>query len=70
VVKYNPKRLITSDPNEISMMLVGNHIVSIRREEIANTEDVEKSLMYENLLNGMTDEQKNSLLDYLESLSE
>jgi putative heme-binding domain-containing protein len=63
-------RVITSDPNEISMMLVGNHVVSIKREEISKTEDVEKSLMYENLLNGMTDDQKNSLLDYLESLSD
>lgn len=63
-------RVVNSDEKEISMMLVGNHVVSVKRDEIVKTEDVAKSLMYENLLNGMTDSEKNSLLDYLESLSE
>ena len=46
-------------------MLVGNSIVQIPRNAIAKTEDEKKSLMYEKLLNGMSREEINNLLDYI-----
>lgn len=62
-------RIVSADERQLSLMAVGNHIVTILREEVKLTEDVKKSLMYENLLNGMTDDEKNALLDFLMSLS-
>lgn len=63
-------RVVNSNETEISLMMVGNHIVRIPRTEIISTEDEKKSLMYEGLLTGMSDEDKQSLLDYLVSLSQ
>jgi hypothetical protein len=50
------------------MILVGNATVKIPRDEIRSTEDVEKSLMYEKLLSGLSKDQVNNLLDYIVSL--
>jgi putative heme-binding domain-containing protein len=63
-------RVVTANENEISLMLVGNQVVQIPRHEIRKTEDQKQSLMYEGLLANMSDEDRTSLLDYLESLSE
>lgn len=63
-------RVVNANDKELSLMLVGNHVVKVARSEIAKTADEPKSLMYENLLDGMTDEEKSALLDYLVSLSQ
>jgi putative heme-binding domain-containing protein len=61
-------RVVTADEKQISLMLVGNNILRIPRNEIAKNEDEKKSLMYEKLLNGMSSKEINSLLDYIVSL--
>jgi len=61
-------RVVNADEKQISLMLVGNSIVQIPRNEIAKTEAEKKSLMYEKLLNGMSSKEINSLLDYIISL--
>jgi putative heme-binding domain-containing protein len=60
-------RVVNSDTDKLSFMLVGNQTVSILRKDIATMEDEKKSLMYENLLHEVTDEQRNALLDFLMS---
>jgi len=61
-------RVVHSDETQISLMLIGNKIVRIPKTDIKKTEDEEKSLMYEKLLNGLTKEEINNLLDYIISL--
>lgn len=61
-------RVVFTDDNAISLMLVGNHIVQIPKSEIQSSEEVLKSLMYENLLAGLSEEEIKNLLDYLSSL--
>jgi hypothetical protein len=51
-------------------MMVGNHVIRIPRSEIIRTEDETKSLMYEGLLTGMSEADKESLLNYIVSLSQ
>ncbi len=63
-------RVVNADENQLSLMVVGNHVVVIPRLEVDRTEDIKTSLMYENLLNGMTDQEKEALVDFLVSLSE
>ena len=62
-------RVVNSNEKEISLMLVGNSVVQIPRSEIKKTEDEKKSLMYEGLFNGLPDAERESLLDYVVSLS-
>ena len=62
-------RVISSDENELSLMIIGNSVVKIARNDIAKTENEMKSLMYEGLLNGLEDGQKEDLLNYVMSLS-
>ena len=62
-------RVVNSNEKEISLMLVGNSVVQIPRSEIKKTEDETKSLMYEGLFNGLPDVERESLLDYVVSLS-
>lgn len=62
-------RLVSSNENELSIMLVGNSIVKVAREDILETKNVKESLMYEGLLTGMDDNQVNALIDYIISLS-
>lgn len=61
-------RAVNSNDREISLMLIGNSIVNIPRSEIARTENETKSLMYENLIHGMSQQDINNLLDYIVSL--
>jgi hypothetical protein len=60
--------MVGSDEQSVSLMLIGNSIVRIPRSEISKTEDERKSLMYEKLLNGLSPEEVNHLMDYLISL--
>jgi len=62
-------RVVNADDNQLELMVVGNHLVKIARGDISKTDDVKTSLMYENLLNGMSDMEKESLMDFLMSLS-
>lgn len=63
-------RLVSSNENELSVMLVGNSVVNVPRDKIKTIRDAEKSLMYEGLLTGMSETQVNALLDYVISLSQ
>jgi len=63
-------RVMNSDEKQISIMLVGNAVVKIPKEEIAKTENHTKSLMYEGLLSDASEEEKKHLLDYLSSLTD
>jgi putative heme-binding domain-containing protein len=62
-------RVVNASEKEIALMLVGNHVVQIQRNEIEKTEDEKKSLMYEGLLHNLSNAEKESLLDYVVSLS-
>jgi len=62
-------RVINSENDQLSFMVLGNQIVNVKKTEIEKMENQSKSLMYENLLSGMTEEKRNALLDYLASLS-
>lgn len=61
-------RVVSSDENELSLMVVGNSVVKMARNEIAKTENEMKSLMYEGLLEGLEEQQKEDLLNYILSL--
>jgi putative heme-binding domain-containing protein len=61
-------RVVSAEEKEISLMLVGNSIVKIPRNEIRKIENETKSLMYEGLLQSLDQEQVNNLLDYISSL--
>lgn len=63
-------RVVNSDQKDISFMLVGNKVVNVSRNEIAKMENESKSLMFEGLLTGMPDSERDALLDYLISLSQ
>jgi putative heme-binding domain-containing protein len=63
-------RVVNSDDSNLSFMLVGNNIVSVPRNEIAKMENEKKSLMFEGLLAGTPDPEREALLDYLTSLSQ
>ena len=58
-------RAVNADGREISLMLIGNSIIHIPRNEIKKTENVSQSLMYENLLNDMNEEEVKSLVDFI-----
>ena len=61
-------RAVNADENEVSLMLIGNTVVKIPRKEIGKVENQKKSLMYEGLIKGLTQEQIDDLLDYISSL--
>ncbi|HMQ00224.1 MAG TPA: c-type cytochrome, partial [Cyclobacteriaceae bacterium] len=61
-------RVVNTDENFVSLMLIGNYVVKIPKVEIEKIEDEMQSLMYENLLVGLSDEEVNNLLDYIMSL--
>lgn len=63
-------RVINASDTALSLMLVGNQVVHIGRDEIARTENETKSLMYEGLLTGLSPTDREALLDYLTSLSQ
>ncbi|SEG23696.1 DUF7133 domain-containing protein [Algoriphagus boritolerans] len=61
-------RVVYSDADQISIMLVGNHTVQVKKSDIEKTEEELKSLMYENLLAGLSPSEIQDLLNYLSSL--
>jgi putative heme-binding domain-containing protein len=61
-------RIVYSDAAQISIMLIGNQIVQVPRAEIASANEELKSLMYENLLAGLSEEEIKNLLNYISSL--
>jgi putative heme-binding domain-containing protein len=61
-------RTVNADKDFLEVMVVGNQLVKVPRNEIVKTEDERKSLMYEGLLEGMEDEKRNALLDFILSL--
>ena len=61
-------RVVNADDKQISLILIGNKVVSIPKSEIQSTANESKSLMYENLIKGLSKEEVNSLLDYIVSL--
>lgn len=62
-------RALNSDDDGIDFMVVGNQVVRVRRSEIEKIEDEKKSLMFENLLAGVSEEDREALIDFLVSLS-
>ena len=62
-------RVISSGETDLSVMLVGNSVVSVPRNDILQVETMPTSLMYEGLLEGMPVEDVDALLDYILSLS-
>jgi putative heme-binding domain-containing protein len=63
-------RVLNSDNDQLAFMVVGNQVVNVKKREIEKMEDEKKSLMFENLLSGMADEDREALLDFLVSLSD
>ena len=63
-------RVVNADQKNISFMLVGNKVVNVARTDIAKMENESRSLMFEGLLTGMPEGDRNALLDYLLSLSQ
>jgi len=49
--------------------MVGNHVVGVPRSEIEKSGNCSKSLIYQVLLSSMSEDEKESLVDYLLSLS-
>lgn len=63
-------RVVNANEDQISLMMVGNHVAEIPRKEIERTEDEKKSLMYDGLLNGLSETETEALLNYIVSLSD
>lgn len=61
-------RIVYSDSDKVSIMMVGNQIVEVQRSTIEKTEEDLKSLMYENLLVGLSEAEIDDLLNYISSL--
>ncbi len=63
-------RVVGADQDKVRLMIIGNRIVDIPRGEVQTEEPVMESLMYEKLLEGMSEEDINALLSYLVSLQQ
>ena len=63
-------RVINADENLVSLMVVGNFVLDVPRTSIAKIENETKSLMLENLLYGVQEDEIESLLDFMISLSQ
>jgi putative heme-binding domain-containing protein len=61
-------RVVNTSDQSITLMLMGNQLVQVSRKDIASTEELQKSMMYENLLKSLSKEEVESLLDYIVSL--
>jgi putative heme-binding domain-containing protein len=61
-------RVVNANDEKISLMLIGNKVIEIPRNNVLRTENEKKSLMYEGLINGMSKEEIRNLLDYLGTL--
>lgn len=66
--KVHLGRIVFTDENSVSIMLVGNEVVVVPKSEVESAEEVRKSLMYENLLAGMSEQEIDNLLNYLVKL--
>ncbi len=62
-------RVVGSDEQGLSLMLIGNQVVHVAREDIWKQSEYPKSLMYERLVSGLAPEKVDQLLDYILSLS-
>jgi hypothetical protein len=49
-------------------MVIGNRVLNIPKSEVKSEESYEKSLMYNGLLNGMSEEDTDALLSYIVNL--
>jgi putative heme-binding domain-containing protein len=63
-------RVVNSDKDNLSFMLVGNQVVTVPRTDISKMENEKKSLMFEGLLAHVSTDQRDALLDYLMNLSQ
>ena len=63
-------RMLTQNDKEIELILIGNIVKVIPSSNIKSSEQLTQSLMYEGLLTGLSDEEINSLIDYLSSLKD
>lgn len=63
-------RVVNANEKQVSLMLIGNQVVQVDRNEILSIENEKKSLMYEGLLKGLSDTETAALIDYLVSLSQ
>lgn len=61
-------RVISTAPDEVRLMVVGNRILEVPRSAIHVEEPVLKSLMWDGLLNGAAADDVEALLDYLQNL--
>lgn len=61
-------RVVSTDTEKVQLMITGNRVIGIPRNDILFEEPVTESLMYEGLLNGLTDKEINALLDYILTL--
>jgi putative heme-binding domain-containing protein len=61
-------RVVSTDAQSVQLMIIGNRIVDVPRVEIQTEEPVMESLMYEGLLQGLTEEDVDALLAYLINL--
>lgn len=61
-------RVVSTDAQNVRLIIVGNRIVDIPRTEIQTEEPVMESLMYTGLLQGLSEEDIDALLSYLMSL--
>jgi hypothetical protein len=63
-------RIVSSEEKRIRLMIVGNRIVDIPKDDIKKEEYSRSSLMYEDLLHGMSGEEVDALLSYVISLKD
>ncbi len=63
-------RIVSSEEKRIRLMIVGNRIVDIPKDQIQKEEFSRSSLMYEDLLHGMSGKEVDALLSYLISLKD
>lgn len=61
-------RVVGSDEERVRLMVIGNRIIDIPRNEIQAEENSVESLMYEGLLQGLSEEDVEALLLYLMQL--
>lgn len=63
-------RVVNSDKDKLSIMLVGNVVEEIPQAEILKTENETKSLMFERLTSRLNEAEVEALLDYIISLKD
>ena len=61
-------RVVSATAANVRLMVVGNRILDIPRSDIAEEESVMQSMMWEGLVEGLSEEDVDALLDYLHGL--